>query len=58
MQGKVPTEIYERAAIASHPVLKGVAVNGAAAPDTAPAALSTEDEQVILESLRDLGYIE
>jgi predicted AlkP superfamily phosphohydrolase/phosphomutase len=58
MQGKVPNDIHERAAIASRPVLKAASVNGAAAPGVAPAALSAEDEQVILESLRDLGYIE
>ncbi len=57
MQGRVPEEIYEPAALASHAVRK-VASVAAASPETAPAALSSEDEQVILERLRDLGYIE
>lgn len=57
MQGRVPAEIYEPSAMARNAVRKTKAAV-AAAPETAPAALSSEDEQVILERLRDLGYIE
>jgi len=57
MQGRVPEEIYEPAAMARQAVRK-VASVAAPSQETAPAALSSEDEQVILERLRDLGYIE
>jgi predicted AlkP superfamily phosphohydrolase/phosphomutase len=57
MQGRVPEEIYEPAAAARHAVRK-VATTAAVSSDMAPAALSAEDEQAILERLRDLGYIE
>ncbi len=59
MQGRVPEEIYETAALAARPVRK-TAVLASAGVDGAAAAPETtaEDEQVILERLRELGYIE
>jgi predicted AlkP superfamily phosphohydrolase/phosphomutase len=58
MQGRVPREIYEREALMSRPVLRSAATVVAGAAGTATATLTAEDEQVILDSLRDLGYIE
>ena len=61
MQGSVPADLYEADALRSHPVTvaKAVTSNGAKPADnTAPAAMSQEDEQVVMERLRELGYIE
>ncbi len=55
MQGRVPEEIYDPAA---RQLVRRGAVAASASADTTPAALSSEDEQAILERLRDLGYIE
>lgn len=61
MQGRVPADLYEAAALQSRPVKKVSAVhstNGKSAADAMPAVMSSEDEQVVMERLRELGYIE
>jgi predicted AlkP superfamily phosphohydrolase/phosphomutase len=58
MQGTVPREIFQPEAIAARPIIKTAAVAASGSTETATAVLSSEDEEVILESLRDLGYIE
>jgi len=59
LQGRVPEEIYQADYLKEHPVRK---VSGATAPGS-PAANGTvatevEDEETVLERLRELGYIE
>jgi hypothetical protein len=60
LQGRVPVEIYSEAALQAHPVRKAAAgIRGPgsqAGGDGAPAEL--EDEETVLEHLRELGYIE
>jgi predicted AlkP superfamily phosphohydrolase/phosphomutase len=59
LQGRVPVEVYEDAALKAHPVRKvaGAGGTGSQASDVAvPGAL--EDEETVLERLRELGYIE
>jgi predicted AlkP superfamily phosphohydrolase/phosphomutase len=61
MQGRVPSDLYQADAMRAHPVTlaKGVSSNGAKPADnTEPAVMSQEDEQVVMERLRELGYIE
>ena len=58
MQGKVPREIFQPEAIAARPIMKTAVAAAPGSTETATAVLSSEDEEVILESLRDLGYIE
>ncbi len=61
MQGRVPTDLYEAAALKSHPVKR---VGGSNLPADKPAdngtapVMSSEDEQAVMERLRELGYIE
>jgi predicted AlkP superfamily phosphohydrolase/phosphomutase len=61
MQGRVPSDLYSAAALKSHPVTR---VGGSNLTDHKPAddamapAMSREDEQVVMERLRELGYIE
>ena len=60
MQGRLPEEIYEKAAIEARPVQRAAAaqvvhVNG---KSTSEQRLTTEDEQIIMERLRELGYVE
>jgi predicted AlkP superfamily phosphohydrolase/phosphomutase len=61
MQGGVPSDLYEAAALKSHPVKKaggaGVPADKPVEDDTAPV-MSREDEQAVMERLRELGYIE
>jgi len=59
MQGRVPEEIYQEAVLKARPVrrvlTREVAVNG---HGSGPGKLSEEDEQVVMERLRELGYVE
>jgi predicted AlkP superfamily phosphohydrolase/phosphomutase len=59
MQGRVPEEIYEASAIQARPVKRALpqaaSVNGNGA---GAAGLTVEDEQIIMERLRELGYVE
>jgi predicted AlkP superfamily phosphohydrolase/phosphomutase len=61
MQGRVPTDLYEAALLKSRPVTRvGAAkvVTEKAADDALAPVMSREDEQAVLERLRELGYIE
>ena len=67
MQGSVPSDLYDADAMRAHPVTvaKAVTSNGAKPADNTvpaamsqPVAMSQEDEQVVMERLRELGYIE
>jgi hypothetical protein len=58
-EGRVPTEIFERALLDADPVRVGpptLPVNGSGA--TVGEALDEDDESVILDRLRGLGYLE
>ena len=62
IQGRVPEEIYEPAALQLQPVERASTVPagnevGHASNGVTPT-ISPEDEQVVLERLRELGYIE
>ena len=59
MQGRVPAQVLEPSALAARPVRYDTAPQAAAAAsDHGGGVLSVEDEQTVLERLRDLGYIE
>ncbi|MCU1273277.1 MAG: type phosphodiesterase/nucleotide pyrophosphatase [Bryobacterales bacterium] len=59
MQGRLPEEIFEGAAIKERPVLHAaeatVAGNGY---HTVATQMTEEDEQIVMERLRELGYVE
>ncbi|HUJ20474.1 MAG TPA: alkaline phosphatase family protein [Bryobacteraceae bacterium] len=59
MQGRLAEEIYHAAAIEARPLQKAEArapsVNG---KSVGTARLTEEDEQIIMERLRELGYVE
>jgi predicted AlkP superfamily phosphohydrolase/phosphomutase len=59
MQGRVPEEIFDRDALRARPPQKATAraaaVNG---NGTADVRLTEEDEQIVMERLRELGYVE
>lgn len=59
MEGRVPEEIFEPGALAAVPVriTEGTA-STAGKPEALPAQLSAEDEQIVVERLRELGYVE
>jgi predicted AlkP superfamily phosphohydrolase/phosphomutase len=59
LQGRVPVEVYQEAALKQRPVQKAAAgASGLGHADTAPAPAELEDEETVLERLRELGYIE
>ncbi len=59
MQGRVPAQIIEASALAARPVRFENAPQAATVTaDHGGGVLSAEDEQTVLERLRDLGYIE
>lgn len=59
MEGRVPEELLDPARLAAAPVRAAYAVAGVRAPAPIPAAqLSEEDEQIVMERLRELGYVE
>ena len=62
MQGRVPSDLYEAAALKSHPVKRvggsNLATADKSADDGTAPVMSSEDEQAVMERLRELGYIE
>jgi len=61
LQGRVPEEIFHAGVLEKHPVRRMAA--GAAGPDglardNTPMPAEMEDEETVLERLRELGYIE
>ena len=60
LQGRVPEEIYDEDFHRQRPVRKRAARAAAAQKESAAAVVTAtpEDEQAVLEHLRDLGYIE
>jgi len=58
LQGKVPEEIYVEGHLKNNPVRKAAAGSASHGQETAPAPSELEDEEVVLERLRELGYIE
>ena len=59
LQGRVPKEIYQDTVLEKHPIRRMAA--RATGPDSqapAPMPAEMEDEEVVLERLRELGYIE
>ena len=60
LQGRLPVEIYYEAALKEHPVRKAAAgTKGPGSPaDSTPVPGELEDEETVLEHLRELGYIE
>jgi hypothetical protein len=59
LQGRVPVEVYRDGFLKEHPVQKvaGTAGQGSQAA-SAPIPGEVEDEETVLERLRELGYIE
>lgn len=58
MQGRVPAQVFEPSALAARPVRFAASGPPPLAADHGGGVLSAEDEQTVLERLRDLGYIE
>ncbi len=58
MEGKVPVSIFEPKQLRVRPVRTQVAVAAAASTEIVDATLSKEDEAVVMERLRELGYID
>lgn len=60
MSGRVPKEIYEAGALLERPIRRAARAVPIAIPDQNALApkMSQEDEDVVLERLRELGYIE
>jgi hypothetical protein len=58
LQGKVPEEIYVEGHLKNNPVRKAAAGTSTHGQEAAPAPSELEDEEVVLERLRELGYIE
>lgn len=58
MEGKVPPPVFEARHMALRPVRIAAHAAAAAAVQTADASLSEEDEAVVMERLRELGYID
>jgi predicted AlkP superfamily phosphohydrolase/phosphomutase len=61
MQGRVPSDLYESAVLKSRPVTRVGSSNATAvkpADDALAPVMSREDEQAVMERLRELGYIE
>jgi len=60
LEGRVPVEIYEPGVVEKRPVRKMAAGAGSTgpAPSQEPAPAEMEDEETVLERLRELGYIE
>jgi hypothetical protein len=61
MQGRVPSDLYEAAVMKSRPVTRVGSSNVAAdkpVDDGVAPLMSREDEQAVMERLRELGYIE
>jgi predicted AlkP superfamily phosphohydrolase/phosphomutase len=61
MQGHVPSDLYDAGVLQARPVTiarGSTAIADEPAEDAVPQAMSREDEQVVMERLRELGYIE
>jgi hypothetical protein len=59
LQGRVPVEVYQDAFLKDHPVRKAAGTSGPASPaGSAAVPAELEDEETVLERLRELGYIE
>jgi len=61
MQGGVPSDLYQPAFFKSHPVAKAggpIPAVDKSADDAIAPVMSREDEQAVMERLRELGYIE
>jgi predicted AlkP superfamily phosphohydrolase/phosphomutase len=59
LQGRVPVEIYRDAALQQRPVQKVAEAGGSRTlPGSVPVPGELEDEETVLERLRELGYIE
>ena len=62
MQGRVAEDLYQSSALERRPVQRAKiakpGMNGHAAGHNGSAAVHMEDEDVVLERLRELGYIE
>jgi predicted AlkP superfamily phosphohydrolase/phosphomutase len=58
MQGKVPTQVFNPTWIARRPVRYDTTQRPAVAATEHGGVMTPEDEQTVLERLRDLGYIE
>ena len=60
LQGRVPEEIYQEGVLQKHPVRKTAAGAAGSGCQThsAPMPTEMEDEEAVLERLRELGYIE
>ena len=60
LQGRVPQEIYRKEVLENQPVRKVASQAGtpAQALNGVPAPTEMEDEEIVLDRLRELGYIE
>jgi hypothetical protein len=58
LQGRVPAEIYREGVMNQHPVQKSAGASGQGSQANAPVPGELEDEETVLERLRELGYIE
>ena len=59
LQGRLPVEVYHEAVLKEHPVRQAAAGSGPGNPaGNAPVPGELEDEETVLERLRELGYIE
>ena len=58
LQGRVPEEIYQDAVLKKKPVRKVAGTSGPGSQTNAPVPGELEDEETVLERLRELGYIE
>ncbi|HVN04354.1 MAG TPA: hypothetical protein VMT86_08050, partial [Bryobacteraceae bacterium] len=59
LQGRVPEEIYQGEFLQKNPVRKAAAgTSGVGVQESAPVPGEVEDEETVLERLRELGYIE
>ena len=58
LQGRVPVEIYRDGVLQERPVQKAAGTVGPGGAVSAPVPGELEDEETVLERLRELGYIE
>lgn len=59
LEGRLPEEIWEPAALRRRQPRRAAAATVAATtPVPAPVVMSAQDEQIVMERLRELGYIE
>jgi arylsulfatase A-like enzyme len=58
LQGRLPTEVYHDAALKERPVRKAAAGTTGHGQIEAAVPGELEDEETVLERLRELGYIE